>query len=111
MLEDAFGTSRRFVGLENFHRLLNDPLYLDSFVTTGIFSILVAAGAMSAGLLLALAAQSVMRGRLLYRSLLIWPYAVAPAVAGILGSCHARLPHWASTGTTWSITSMQWSSS
>lgn len=84
MLEDAFGTSRRFVGLENFHRLLNDPLYLDSFVTTGIFSILVAAGAMIAGLLLALAAQSVMRGRLLYRSLLIWPYAVAPAVAGIL---------------------------
>jgi sn-glycerol 3-phosphate transport system permease protein len=84
MLEDAFGGSRQFVGLENFRRLLADPLYIDAFSTTAIFSIWVAAGAMLCGLLLALAAESVLRGRLLYRSLMIWPYAVAPAVAGVL---------------------------
>jgi sn-glycerol 3-phosphate transport system permease protein len=84
MLEDAFGGSRQFVGLENFRRLLADPLYLGAFSTTAVFSLWVAVGAMFCGLLLALAAESALRGRTLYRSLMIWPYAVAPAVAGVL---------------------------
>lgn len=84
MLEDAFGGSREFVGLENFRRLLADPLYISAFSTTAVFSLWVAVGAMLCGLLLALAAESVLRGRTIYRSLMIWPYAVAPAVAGVL---------------------------
>ena len=82
--EDAFGLRVQFVGLENFERLWNDPLYLDSFVTTMVFSGLVAASSMGSALVLAVMADRVLRSALAYRTLLIWPYAVAPAVAGVL---------------------------
>jgi sn-glycerol 3-phosphate transport system permease protein len=82
--EDAFGTSREFVGLANFERLWNDPSYLASFKTTAIFSVLVAASSMTLALLLAVMANRVIRGSRIYRTLLIWPYAVAPVVAGVL---------------------------
>jgi sn-glycerol 3-phosphate transport system permease protein len=82
--EDAFGTSTAFVGLENFERLVADESYLASFQTTAIFSVLVAGSGLSIALLLAVMANRVVRGAGLYRTLLIWPYAVAPAVAAIL---------------------------
>ncbi|GAD23254.1 sn-glycerol-3-phosphate ABC transporter permease UgpA [Acidovorax sp. MR-S7] len=82
--EDAFGTSREFVGIANFERLWNDPSYLDSFKTTAIFSVLVAASSMTLALLLAVMANRVIRGAGFYKTLLIWPYAVAPVVAGVL---------------------------
>jgi sn-glycerol 3-phosphate transport system permease protein len=82
--EDAFGTSREFVGMANFERLWNDPSYLDSFKTTAIFSVLVAASSMTLALLLAVMANRVIRGAGFYKTLLIWPYAVAPVVAGVL---------------------------
>ncbi len=82
--EDAFGTSTAFVGLENFERLFADESYLASFQTTAIFSVLVAGSGLSIALLLAVMANRVVRGAGLYRTLLIWPYAVAPAVAAIL---------------------------
>jgi len=82
--EDAFGTSREFVGMSNFERLWNDPSYLDSFKTTAIFSVLVAASSMTLALLLAVMANRVIRGAGFYKTLLIWPYAVAPVVAGVL---------------------------
>ncbi len=82
--EDAFGTSREFVGMANFERLWNDPSYLDSFKTTAIFSVLVAASSMTLALLLAVMANRVIRGTGFYKTLLIWPYAVAPVVAGVL---------------------------
>ncbi|MCZ2407738.1 MAG: sn-glycerol-3-phosphate ABC transporter permease UgpA [Burkholderiales bacterium] len=82
--EDAFGTSREFVGMANFERLWSDPGYLESFQTTAIFSVLVAASSMSLALLLAVMANRVVRGAGLYKTLLIWPYAVAPVVAGVL---------------------------
>ena len=82
--EDAFGTSTAFVGLENFERLFADESYLASFQTTAVFSVLVAGTGLALALLLAVMADRVVRGAALYRTLLIWPYAVAPAVAAIL---------------------------
>ncbi len=82
--QDAFGTSTEFVGLENFSRLWNDSSYLASFQTTAVFSLLVAVVGLSIALLLATMANRVVRGSRVYKTLLIWPYAVAPVVAGVL---------------------------
>jgi sn-glycerol 3-phosphate transport system permease protein len=82
--QDAFGTSVQFIGLENFRNLFNDESYLESFKTTAIFSVLVAFFGISLSLILAVFADRVLRGVLAYRTLLIWPYAVAPAVAGVV---------------------------
>ncbi|MCJ0765078.1 sn-glycerol-3-phosphate ABC transporter permease UgpA [Variovorax terrae] len=84
LLQDAFGSSTEFVGLENFERLFNDPSYLASFKTTALFSGLVAVSGLSIALLLAVMANRVVRGASVYKTLLIWPYAVAPVVAGVL---------------------------
>jgi sn-glycerol 3-phosphate transport system permease protein len=84
LTQDAFGTSTTFVGAENFQRLWNDPTYLASFWTTAVFSVLVAVIGLSVALLLAVMADRVVRGATIYKTLLIWPYAVAPAVAGVL---------------------------
>lgn len=81
---DAFGMSVQWVGLKNFKALLIDPAYWYSFKITGIFSVLVATIGIGLALLLAVFADRVVRATLIYRSLIIWPYAVAPAVAGIL---------------------------
>lgn len=82
--EDAFGTSREFVGLANFDRLVDDASYLHSFKITLVFSVLVAVVGISVALLLAVMANRVVRGAAVYKTLLIWPYAVAPVVAGVL---------------------------
>ena len=82
--QDAFGMSREFVGMQNFSRLFNDPLYLESFQTTALFSILVAVCGLTLAMLLAVMADRVWRAASVYKTLLIWPYAVAPAVAGVL---------------------------
>jgi sn-glycerol 3-phosphate transport system permease protein len=82
--ENAFGTSREFVGLQNFAQLWNDESYLASFKTTAIFSALVAGIGLSVSLMLAVMADRVIKGSGLYRTFLILPYAVAPAVAGVL---------------------------
>jgi sn-glycerol 3-phosphate transport system permease protein len=81
---DAFGTSVDWVGLENFRNLWRDETYLASFQTTAVFSILVAVCGIALALLLAVFADRVVRGASVYKTLLIWPYAVAPAVAGVL---------------------------
>ncbi|MBG6081011.1 sn-glycerol 3-phosphate transport system permease protein [Rubrivivax gelatinosus] len=82
--QDAFGTSVEYVGLENFRRLIDDESYLQSFKTTAVFSTLVAVVGISVSLVLAVMADRVVRGARFYRTLLIWPYAVAPALAGVL---------------------------
>jgi sn-glycerol 3-phosphate transport system permease protein len=82
--QDAFGTSVQWIGLENFRNLFNDETYLQSFEVTAEFSLLVAFFGLSVSLLLAVFADRVVRGVLFYRTLLIWPYAVAPAVAGVV---------------------------
>ncbi len=82
--QDAFGTSTEFVGFDNFRNLLADPSYLASFKTTAVFSVLVAVLGLAISLLLAVFADRVIKGALAYKTLLIWPYAVAPAVAGVL---------------------------
>ena len=81
---DAFGTSIEWVGLENFINLWNDETYLASFYTTAIFSLSVSIVGISLSLLLAVFVDRVVKGALIYKTLLIWPYAVAPAVAGVL---------------------------
>jgi sn-glycerol 3-phosphate transport system permease protein len=84
LLQDPFGTSVQFVGLENFRILFNDESYLASFRITVVFSVLVAGIGLSFSLLLAVMADRIAKGALVFRTLLIWPYAVAPAVAGVL---------------------------
>ena len=84
LTQDPFGLSTEFVGLENFERLVNDSTYLESFKTTAVFSLLVAVIGLAIALLLAVMANRVLRGSGIYRTLLIWPYAVAPVVAGVL---------------------------
>jgi sn-glycerol 3-phosphate transport system permease protein len=83
-VQDAFGASMQFVGMENFERLWNDPTYIASFRTTAVFSLLVAVVGLSVSLLLAVMADRVVSGAMVYKTLLILPYAVAPAVAGVL---------------------------
>ena len=84
LTQDPFGLSTEFVGLENFRRLWADDTYLASFATTAVFSLLVAVTGLSIALLLAVYADRVLKGSGVYRTLLIWPYAVAPVVAGVL---------------------------
>ena len=82
--ENAFGTTREFVGMQNFEQLWNDPTYLASFKTTAVFSVLVAGLGLSISLMLAVMADRVIKGSTWYKTFLILPYAVAPAVAGVL---------------------------
>ena len=83
-IEDAFGFSRKFVFLNNYLELFSDESYKKSFYTTFVFSSLVVFFTMAIGLLFAVAANRVLRSALMYRSTLILPYAVAPALAGVL---------------------------
>ena len=82
--QDAFGISTVFVGLDNFADVLSDPNYLHSLWVTAGFSVAVAALALVPALLLAVLADRVVRGASLYKTLLMMPYAVAPAIAGVL---------------------------
>jgi sn-glycerol 3-phosphate transport system permease protein len=82
--QDAFGTSVVFVGLENFQTLFDDPSYIASFKTTALFSVLVTGIGISLSLLLAVFADRIVRGGIFYKTMLILPYAVAPAVAAVL---------------------------
>ena len=82
--ENAFGTTREFVGMQNFEQLWNDPTYLASFKTTAVFSVLVAGLGLSISLMLAVMADRIIKGSTWYKTFLILPYAVAPAVAGVL---------------------------
>jgi sn-glycerol 3-phosphate transport system permease protein len=82
--QDAFGTSVQFVGMQNFEALWADETYLASFKTTAVFSFWVALLGLTLSLLLAVMADRVVKASRLYKTLLVWPYAVAPAIAGVL---------------------------
>lgn len=82
--EDPFGLATQFVGLANFRRVLSDPAYLNSIRVTAVFSFWTAFLSMTLALLLAVQAEKILRGKGFYRTLLIWPYAVAAAIAGML---------------------------
>jgi len=84
LIEDAFGMSTEFVWFENFVYLANDQQYLESFGRTIFFSVCVAFLSMSLALILAGFADRIIKGATTYRTLLIWPYAVAPVLAGAL---------------------------
>ena len=84
LLQDSFGLHTEFVWFENFKSLFHDENYLASFKITGLFSVLVAFSGLSISLMLAVAADRIVRGAFVYKTLLIWPYAVAPAIAGVL---------------------------
>ncbi len=83
-IPDPFGLKSQFVGFGNFEYLLGDAYYRASFITTAIFSSLVAIVSLGVALYLAVLADRLIKGSGAYRTLLIWPYAVAPAVAGVL---------------------------
>src|SRR3954464_14858451 len=82
--EDAFGGNTKFVWFDNFTHLFNDSSYWASARLTLVFSALVASIGLAVSLLLAVMADRVIRGATGYKTFLIWPYAVAPAVAGVL---------------------------
>ncbi|WP_126978278.1 sn-glycerol-3-phosphate ABC transporter permease UgpA [Frigidibacter oleivorans] len=82
--EDAFGLKTEFVGLANYAALFRDPLYLNSLQVTVVFSVAVAVLSMGTALLFALAVDRMLRSARAYTTLIVWPYAVAPAIAGIM---------------------------
>ena len=82
--EDAFGGNTKFVWFDNFVHLFNDSGYADSVRLTLVFSFLVAAIGLAVSLLMAVMADRIIRGASFYKTILVWPYAVAPAVAGVL---------------------------
>ena len=84
LLEDAFGISTQFVWFENYQALFADPGYLKAFINTAVFSTFVCVFSLSIALLFAVMADRQIRGAEIYKTLLIWPYAVAPAIAGVL---------------------------
>jgi sn-glycerol 3-phosphate transport system permease protein len=84
LVEDAFGGSTKFVWFENFVQLFHDSNYFASARLTLVFSALVASLGLAISLLLAVMADRVIRVASIYKTFLIWPYAVAPAVAGVL---------------------------
>ncbi|KEA64736.1 Glycerol-3-phosphate ABC transporter, permease protein UgpA [Marinobacterium lacunae] len=84
LVEDAFGLSTEFVWFENYAQIFTDSRYYHTLWTTIIFSAGVTLMSMGVSLLLAVMADQVVRGAQVYKTLLIWPYAVAPAVAGVL---------------------------
>src|SRR5258708_18012748 len=84
LVQDPFGLSSTFVWFQNFTDLFRSEYYLASFRITAVFSIAVAVSGLAISLLLATMADRVLRGALAYKTLLIWPYAVAPAIAGVL---------------------------
>jgi len=84
LVQDAFGLNTTFVWFDNFIDLAKDAQYLQSARVTAVFSLSVAFLALSIAMFLAVQADRVIRGATAYRTLLVWPYAVAPAVAGVL---------------------------
>jgi len=84
LLSDPFGRKSKFVWFYNYAELFTDPLYLKSIFTTFVFSLAVAFVSLSMGLFIASMANRALRAKALIRTMLIWPYAVAPAISGIL---------------------------
>ena len=84
LIQDAFASKTQFVWFDNFIALFHDPHYLASFRVTAVFSVLVTVIGLSLALLLAVFADRVVRGAAIYKMLLVWPYAVAAAVAAVL---------------------------
>src|SRR3712207_1097693 len=84
LMQDAFGLSTEFVWFENYRDLFSRPDYYQSVLTTMILASAIAFLSLSVALLLASQADKQLRGATGYRTLLIWPYAVAPAIAGVL---------------------------
>jgi sn-glycerol 3-phosphate transport system permease protein len=84
LIEDVFGGNSKFVWFENFAQLFRDNSYAHSAQITVVFSVLVASIGLAVSLLLAVMADRIIRGATAYKTFLVWPYAVAPAVAGVL---------------------------
>ena len=84
MLEDPFGLHSKFVWFDNFSGLFSDSIYLESFGRTILFSVATTSLSLGVALLLAAMADRIIKGATTYRTLVIWPYAIAPAVAGVL---------------------------
>lgn len=85
-IQDPFGFGAYFAGFENFDLIFSDPSYFTAFKFTIIYSFVITLITGSIGLLLAVQANSVMHGKSVYKTLLIWPYAIAPAVVGVMAN-------------------------
>ena len=85
-IQDAFGISTQFAGIDNFLFIFDDPAYLTAFKFTIIYSFVITLITGAIGLLLAVQANKVIHGKSAYKTLLIWPYAIAPAVVGVMAN-------------------------
>jgi sn-glycerol 3-phosphate transport system permease protein len=84
LLQDAFGLRTEFIWLENYRDLFTQRDYYRAMGTTAIFAVSVTTLSLSIALLFAVQADKHIAGAGIYKTLLIWPYAVAPAIAGVL---------------------------
>jgi sn-glycerol 3-phosphate transport system permease protein len=113
-VEDPFGIHRHFVWFRNFIELFSTRGYLHSVLITFTFSIAVTVFALFGGLCYAVLVERVTRGKAIYQTLLIWPYAVAPAIAGMLmrflfDPAIGIFPYWmAKFGYTWNFNTHAW---
>ena len=85
-MQDAFGFGSQFAGFDNFLFVFSDPSYFTAFKFTIIYSFVITLITGSIGLLLAVQANKVLHGKNVYKTLLIWPYAIAPAVVGVMAN-------------------------
>jgi sn-glycerol 3-phosphate transport system permease protein len=102
----AFGDKTTFVGFENFARLLASPTYYQSILNTFVFAFGVTALGVGAGLFVAALASQSIRGLLAYRTAVLWPYGIAPPIAGIIflfmfHPSYGVLPYWLSFVTVY----------
>ncbi len=102
----AFGDKVTFVGLDNFTKLLSSPDYYDSVVNSFIFAFGVTALGVGAGLFVAALATQNVRGLGAYRTAVLWPYGIAPPIAGIIflfifHPSYGVLPYWLSFVTAY----------
>lgn len=84
---NLFLGTRKFIGLENFRNLFTGPLapaFLQSLVQTLVLSLLIVVLGIGTSVFLAIQANRNIRGARVYRMLLIWPFALSPAVAGTI---------------------------
>ncbi|HIP29978.1 MAG TPA: ABC transporter permease subunit [Sulfurospirillum arcachonense] len=93
ILEDAFGISSQFVWFDNYIDIVSDSEYYSSLIFTTIFSTLVSFFALSIGLMLAYKAHNIIKSKNAYRTLLMWPYAIAPAIVGLMASFFFNSSH------------------
>jgi sn-glycerol 3-phosphate transport system permease protein len=83
-LEPPFGGAARWVGWRNFEDVLASPTYRRAVLNTLVFALSTSAISLFLGLVFAIFADRGLRGIVIYKTAVMWPYAVAAPVAAVI---------------------------